>query len=92
MGFFDEVLILLALIFFFSVGECGRGVGLLYQRVPDVLFIAQNILDTANLPEGGILLGRDTYSLRWKAKKISADLQNYTKKIMCVLSRRRSVF
>ena len=52
MGFFDEVLILLALIFFLAMGESDRGVGLLYQRVPDVLFIAQNILDTANLPEG----------------------------------------
>ena len=60
MGFFNEVLILLALILFLPVGERDRGVGLLYQRVPDVLFIAQNILDTANLPEGGILLGRDT--------------------------------
>ena len=60
MGFFNEVLILLALILLLPVGERDRGVGLLYQRVPDVLFIAQNILDTANLPEGGILLGRDT--------------------------------
>ena len=76
MGFFNKVLILLALVFFFSVGESDRGVGLLYQRVPDVLFIAQNILDTANLPEGG--MGIESIKIDKKMQNITIVLKDET--------------
>ena len=76
MGFFNEVLILLALILLLPVGERDRGVGLLNQRVPDVLFIAQNILDTANLPEGG--MGIESIKIDKKMQNITIVLKDET--------------
>lgn len=47
------------LILYFPVGESECGVSFPQQGVPDIFFISQNVLDAANLPDGGVLLGGD---------------------------------
>ena len=59
MTSFDKILDSLTLILYFPVGESECGVSFSQQGVPDIFFISQNVLDAANLPEGGVLLGGD---------------------------------